>query len=252
MKKLILLLLPVVALANPIDDKCPQFVSNGAPVSNRANTLYLCKQNYAVNYRVDTKTAEYVVEHPTIASIKGPAKRQDNFHVDTALSKQNQSTLGDYNGSGYDRGHLVPAGDNTTNAAIMSESFVLSNMVPQQSENNRFGWEHVETGVRNLVLAKHDVYVSSGTIYNASFKTIGVDKVGVPDFIWKVVYDRTANKTIAFILPNIAVYAKDLPKYVVSVTEVEKQTGLNFLPLLPNATNIESVTSNLKDWPVFN
>jgi len=252
MKKLLLLLLPVVALANPIDDKCPQFVSNGAPVSNRANTIYLCKQNYAINYRTDTKTAEYVVEHPTILSIKGPAKRQDNFHPDTSLPKQYQSTMADYNATGYDRGHLAPAGDNTNNSSIMSESFALSNMVPQNPSNNRIIWNNLETKIRNLVLTGHDVYVSSGTYYKPDYKTVGVDKVGVPDFLWKVVYDKTSNRVIAFLIPNIALNVKDLPKFVIPVTELENLIGINFLPLLPNAANLESITSNLKDWVGFN
>jgi endonuclease G len=251
-KKLLLLLLPVVALANPIDDKCPQFVSNGAPVSVRANTFYLCKQNYAVNYRVDTKTAEYVVEHPTILSIKGPAKRQDNFHPDTSLPKQYQSTMADYDKSGYDRGHLAPAGDNTGSDSIMSESFALSNMVPQNPSNNRIIWNHLETKVRNLVLAGRDVYVASGTYYQPTYKTVGINKVGVPDFLWKVVYDKTTGRVIAFLIPNIALNVRDLPKFVISVAELENLTKLNFLPLLTNSANIESVASQLKDWPGLN
>lgn len=251
MKKLLLMLLPVVALANPIDDKCPQFVSSGAPVSVRANTLYLCKQNYAVNYRVDTKTAEYVVERPTVPSIKGPAKRQDNFHPDTSLPKQYQSAIADYNKSGYDKGHLAPAGDNTTNNIIMSESFALSNMVPQNPSNNRIIWNHLETKIRNLVLAGHEVYVASGTYYQPIYKTVGINKVGVPDFLWKVVHDKTTGKVIAFLIPNIALNVKDLPKFVISVSELENLTKLNFLPSLPNSYIIESVASQLKDWPGF-
>lgn len=251
-KTILLLLLPIIALANPIDDKCPRFVSNGAPVSTRANTIYLCKQNYAINYRTDTKTAEYVVEHPTVASIKGPAKRQDNFHPDTALPKQYQSTMADYDKSGYDRGHLAPAGDNTTNDSIMSESFALSNMVPQNPSNNRIIWNNLETKIRNLALTGHDIYVSSGTYYQPGYKTVGVDRVGVPNFLWKVVYDKTNNRVIAFLIPNIALNVRDLPKFVIPVTELENLTGINFLPLLPNSTNIESITSLLKDWPGFN
>ena len=53
-KFLLLLLVPFAVLANPIDDLCPQFVLRGAPVSQLPNTVYLCKQNYAMNYRTDT------------------------------------------------------------------------------------------------------------------------------------------------------------------------------------------------------
>lgn len=248
MKRLLLLLFPIIALANPIDDNCPRFVTNGAPVSTRTNTIYMCKQNYAVNYRVDTKTAEYVVEHPTYLSIKGFANRKDDFHADVALPKQVRSELSDYNKSGYDKGHLAPAGDNTISESVMSESFALSNMVPQNPSNNRIIWNHLETKIRNLVSANHDIYVTSGTLYNPMYKTIGTNKVGVPDFLWKVIYDKSNGKVIAFLIPNVALNVKDLPKFVISVSELEQLTKLNFLPLLPNSQNIESGASNINDW----
>ena len=98
MKKLLLaiLLLPLALLANPIDDNCPQFVLHGAPVSKITNSQYLCKTNYAIHYRYDTKTAEYVVEHLTVEAIKGPAKRKDDFRPDPAIAKEHQSQLADY------------------------------------------------------------------------------------------------------------------------------------------------------------
>ena len=255
MKKLLLsiiLLLPIIGLANPIDDNCPQFISHGAPISIRSNTIFLCKKNYAVNYRKDTKTAEYVVEHLTILSVKGTAKRQDNFHPDISLPKQYQSTIADYDNSGYDRGHLAPAGDNTTNDDIMSESFLLSNMVPQNPSNNRIIWNQLETKVRGLVSLNHDIYISSGTYYKQTYKTIGINKVGIPDFLWKVIYDKTTNTVIAFLIPNIALNVRDLPKFVISVSELESLTKINFLPALPNSANIESVASKITDWPGLN
>jgi DNA/RNA endonuclease G (NUC1) len=83
MKKLLLVLLfPFAVLANPIDDQCPQFALRGAPASPIAgNDQYLCKGNYAIHYRYDTKTAEYVLEHITLPTITGPAKRKDDFRL---------------------------------------------------------------------------------------------------------------------------------------------------------------------------
>jgi hypothetical protein len=66
MKKFLYLLalMPFAAFANPIDDNCPQHTTLGAPISSiTTNTQYVCHGNYALHYRYDTKTAEYVVEH---------------------------------------------------------------------------------------------------------------------------------------------------------------------------------------------
>ena len=252
MKKLLtlLLLVPALAWANPIDDACPQFVLRGAPVSPQpaGTTQYLCKQNYAIHYRYDTKTAEYVVEHITIAHITGANKRKDDFRADPAIPKQYQSTLADYAGFPYDRGHLAPGADNTHTAEAMSESFFLSNMVPQVPNHNRGIWKQLETAVRNWVLEGKDIYVVSGTIYNPGYQTIGAGRVGIPTHMWKVVVDRKSAKAIAFLFPNAPLPVADLPKYATTIAEIEKYTGINFHPQLPAQLNALETTVDINAW----
>ena len=245
------LIFPSILFANGIDDKCPSFVINGAPVSSiKTDDQYICKKNYAIHYRFDTKTAEYVVEHPTVAAIQGGSKRKDDFRVDPAIEKKNQSTLADYATAGniYDRGHLVPAGNNTQSDEIMSESFFLSNMIPQIANNNRGIWKQLETAVRNLAVAGQDVYVISGTIYDKDHKTIGDNKVGVPTKVWKVIINKTTGKSIGFIFPNEALPVKDLPKYAVTVKMVEAATGIDFSPKLPAGDKSEIAFPSAADW----
>ena len=194
-----------------------------------SNDQYICKTNYAIHYRYDTKTAEYVVEHLDSSDISGPATREDDFRPDKDIPVQYEAQLSDYAGMPYDRGHLVPAADNKTNDEMMSESFFLSNMVPQTPNHNRGIWRILELKTRDLGLAK-DVYVISGTIYDAGYLTIGANKVGVPSRLWKVVYNNTDHTAIAFIFPNAALPVADMPKYAVSVADVEKATGINFFP----------------------
>ena len=253
MKKLLTLLLlaPALAWANPIDDACPQFALRGAPVSPQpaGTTQYLCKQNYAIHYRYDTKTAEYVLEHITLASITGPAKRKDDFRPDPAIPAQYQSKLADYAGYPFDRGHLAPGADNTQNDAIMSESFFLSNMVPQVPNHNRGIWKQLETAVRNWVLEGKDIYVVSGTIYQPGYQTIGANKVGIPTHMWKVIVDRKGQKSIAFLFPNAPLPVADLPKYATSVAEIERVTGINFMPQLTlEQQRLETQVPNLAEW----
>ena len=238
-------------LSNPIDDKASQLVYQGAPVSKIVkNEQYLVKKNYAIHYRYDTKTAEYVVEHVTKECITGPSKREDDFRPDLEVPTAHQSQLADYAGNPYDRGHLVPAGNCTQNDDVMSESFFLTNMIPQVPNNNRGIWKQVETYVRNWALEGKDIYVISGTIYNKDHKTIGANKVGVPDFVWKIVVDKTSNKAIAFLFPNTPLPVSDLPKYIVAVVDIEKLTHINFMPKLTAAQHksIEQVKADLKDW----
>ena len=240
-KLLLLLLLPFTSLANPIDDKCPQFTPYGAPVLKLKSSVYLCKTNYAIQYDTGTKTAVYVLEHITKDAITGPAKRKDDFRPDPEIPVTGQSQLADYAGFPYDRGHLSPAGDNTQNDKIMSESFFLSNMVPQVPNNNRGIWKQLESNVRAYVRNFNDVYVVSGTIYDKGFTTIGLNKVGVPTRLFKVIVDTKTSKASAYIFPNQALPVADLEKFKVSIKEVEIATGINFNPKLPaNATTLET------------
>lgn len=229
----LLALVPSVSLANPIDDKCPEHTVFGAPISKlEQNTQYICHVNYAIHYRNDTKTAEYVVEHLDKVDLTGPAKRKDDFRPDDLIPAENSATLEDYSGEPYDRGHLVPAGDNRENELTMSESFFLSNMVPQVPNNNRGIWRILETKVRDWALENRDLYVVSGTVYEEGYKTIGDGKVGVPTYLWKVVYDKATDSTIAYLMPNTELPVKDLPKYLTTVDHVEEVTGINLFPKL--------------------
>ena len=247
MKKILalLLLVPSFILANPIDDNCPEHTVQGAPISKiETNNQYICHMNYGIHYRYDTKTAEYVVEHLDKADITGIAKRKDDFRPDPLVDDSKEAQLQDYKGVPFDRGHLVPAADNRASDKQMSESFFLTNMVPQDPGHNRGIWRMLEIGTRNTALTR-DIYVVSGTIYHPGYPTIG-NNVGVPSELWKVIYDAKTGDSIAFLFPNAKLSAKDLHKYAISVQELEKTTGLDFFPT--NNGKGED-TYDLAKWP---
>jgi endonuclease G len=253
MKKILLtlLLVPSLALANLINEQCPEHVWSGAPVSSLPSdsTQYICRTNYAVHYRYDTKTAEYVVEHVTLADVTGPARRRDNFRADPAVPAEHQAVLEDYVGSGYDRGHLSPAATNTENDLIMGESFFLSNMVPQVPNHNRGIWRILELKIRSWVRAGTELYVVTGTAYAPDAASVGPNQVGVPTHMWKVIVDRTNNRGIGFFLPNTAIPVKNLPQYIVSISEIEQLTGIDFHPDLPaDLSSIETAVDPAA-WP---
>jgi endonuclease G len=123
-------------------------------------------------------------------------------------------------------------------------------MVPQVPNHNRGIWKQLETAVRNWVKEGRDIYVASGTIYAPGYQTIGANRVGIPTHIWKVVVDRKNSKSIAFIFPNAPLPVKDLPKYAVSIGQVEQATGINFMPLLTPTQKqvLEDTPPNLNEW----
>lgn len=231
MKKLLLSLvfLPLSALAQ-IAQQCPQFLPNG-PVAYapQPGDQELCKSNYAVIHRCSVKAPVAVFEHLTVQSMTGPAKRKDNFRPDPQVIPQCQATLADYAtiGKTHDRGHMAPAGNNTTNDNIMSESFFLSNMVAQVANNNRGIWKQLETWERDWASKGGDFYIVSGGIFDPGYPVVG-NGLGVPTRLYKIIYEKNSKQAMAYLMPNAPLPVQDLPKYQVPVQVVEQATGIRF------------------------
>jgi endonuclease G len=171
-----------------------------------------------------------VFEHLTPAAMSGPAKRKDNFRPDPAVAPQCSATLADYAtvGSTHDRGHMAPAGNNTQNDAIMSESFFLSNMVPQVANNNRGIWKQLETFERQWAATPGtDFYIISGGIYDPGHPVTG-NGLGIPTRLYKIIIEKNSRKVEAWLMPNGPLLVADLPKYQVPMAAVEQATGMRF------------------------
>ena len=163
----------------------------------------------------------------------GEEKRKNNFRPDKSILT-GSAQLSDYKGSGYDRGHLVPAGDMTRNTIAMSESFFMSNMSPQSPSFNRGIWRKLESQIRDWSNYYDTTYVVTGPIINFGFSTIGSNKVAVPQLYYKVIYFKNRQKMIAYILPNEG-SKSDLSNFQVTVDEVEQKTMIDFFPSLEDA-----------------
>jgi endonuclease G len=232
LKKLLTVVLfftPVLVWAD-INSNCSQFTPAGAPTYlAQPGDQELCRINYAVIHRCSTKTPAAVFEHVTTTAVSGKATRKNNFRADTDVTVNCRATLDDYAGPEYDRGHMAPAGDNTASTEIMSQSFYLSNMVPQVPNNNRGIWRQLESQVRGYVTSTPgDFYVVSGPIYDAGYENIG-NSVGVPTRLFKIIYEKKFGNTMAYLMPNGPLLVTDLPKYQTTVQAIEEATGFKFL-----------------------
>ena len=156
--------------------------------------------------------------------------RKNDFRKDPRV-KTGSAELSDYKGSGFDRGHLAPAGDFSYDEFALSQSFYMSNMSPQNPSFNRGIWKKLEDKVRDWAMENGKVYVVTGPVLNKQFKTIGKNGVSIPEYYYKVVLDieKPGIKAIAFLMKNEKSSAS-LESYVVSIDEVERLTGLDFFP----------------------
>lgn len=226
----ILLLTSSVSYAG-INQSCVQFTAAGAPkYKAKAGDQELCHKNYAVIHRCEVKAPVAVFEHLTIAAMTGPSKRKNDFRPDPLVTPACSATLADYAtvGSTHDRGHMSPAGNNTTNDDIMSESFFLSNMIAQVANNNRGIWKQLEMQERQWATAPGtDFYIISGGIFDKGYQKTN-NGLGIPTRLYKIIIEKNSKRVMAYLMPNSALPVADLPKYQTTVAAVEAATGFKF------------------------
>ena len=219
----------------------PNTNTNGQVISHLAYTL---------EYSETHEQAYWVAYELTASEVSGAHKRSNNFRPDQKI-RTGSAALSDYRGSGYDRGHLAPAGDMKWSSTAMSESFFMSNMSPQDPGFNRGIWKKLESNVRSWAEQNGSIFVVTGGILEPILPSIGGNRVAIPRYFYKVVldYQQPGVKAIGFILPNQK-SSQPFASYAVSIDAVEARTGIDFFPKLPDEIEprVES-EFNMRDWP---
>jgi endonuclease G len=184
---------------------------------------------YTLSYSEADEQAEWVYYQLTPELIKGKQPRTDDYRPDSTITTVS-AQLEDYRGSGYDRGHLCPAGDMKLNMTAMTESFYLSNCSPQDRDFNAGIWNTLEEQVRRWAFASGRLYVVTAGVLTSNKGKIGSNGVTVPKYYYKVIYDPIGQgKMIAFLLPNEN-STKPLQEFVISVDSLEILTSIDFFP----------------------
>jgi endonuclease G len=201
---------------------------------------------FTLSYSEPNEQAEWVFFKLTTELVNGSQERTDDYREDSSVST-GSATLGDYKYSGYDRGHLCPAGSMTLNFTSMSESFYLSNMSPQTAGFNRGAWSRLEAQVRDWVNTYGKVWEVTGPVFKNNLDTIGANQVTVPGSYYKIIF-RDNDKMIGFLLKHES-SSKNLSAFAVKVDSIETLTGIDFFPGLDN--ELESRLENkveLANW----
>ena len=232
-------------LTNLVLILCISIASSAQELLPTSTTGQIVKHTYyTLSYCEKDEQSEWVYYELTSEMVKGRQPRTDDYRPDEKVSNVSEQ-LEDYRHSGYDRGHLCPAGDMKLNLTSMSESFYLSNMSPQVKEFNDGIWNTLEERVRRWALTCGRIYVVTGGVLTSNKGKIGPDRVSIPKYFYKVIYDpRGKGKMIAFLIPNEK-SEKPLQDYVVTVDSLESLTGIDFFPELPDS--IENHLESSKD-----
>jgi endonuclease G len=195
----------------------------------------LPNRNYLIGYSYLFRQPRWAVQVIDGQDESVTVDREDAFRADLRVPEMFRSTLSDYRGSGYDRGHLVPSADRLSSRLENSETFLMTNMAPQTPHLNRVIWRELESKIRKVADKKNivEVYVISGPVFDISkpLKLIGDDVVIPHEFFKSILVEdnRGKFKFFSYILPNDKddeVLMDSLGDFATSTEDIEFRTGL--------------------------
>lgn len=207
--------------------KPPQF--NSEKLTEK--TASLCFVDFAVMHSGISRTPLWSAEHLDREQIKGAEaiKRRNTFHPEEQLSADQRSELSDYARSGFDRGHMSPSGDMSSESA-QNESFSLANIIPQNPNNNQNLWASIEEKTRELAQRRGELYVITGPMFEGSTLQRINGRVLVPTHVFKAIYDPARREAGAWIAPN----ESGMDYQTVSIAELERRLNINLFPAMPD------------------
>ncbi|KAL2912600.1 nuclease [Polyrhizophydium stewartii] len=227
---------------------------------------FFLRDALAVSYNRATRNAHWAAEHLTLESLRreggdgdeAPDRANSKFVEEKSLPIMFRSRLADYVGTGFDRGHLVPAADVRESQKAVDETFMLSNISPQVAKGfNRGYWAHFENFVRSLTKQFDDVYVITGPLflpqreengeYWVKYRVLGnPPNTAVPThffkgmsaacrLVWCLICVIVAVKggrkySETFVLPNAVIEDTPLTEFITPVDAVERGSGLTLFP----------------------
>lgn len=234
-----------------LDKHCPFGVPKRDVRWNFGPTDLITHNGYVLEHSAADKIPLWVCEFVEANQLTGNVARDDKFQPEPGLPLGKRAELKDYRGSGYDRGHMAPAGDQRRDANLKKETFYLSNMSPQVPALNQQIWRELEDQVRLWMIARGSGYIITGGMFYdpkeedattatgvVRHKAIG-DGVAVPTHFYKIAVAKNANgewQVIGFVMQNRP-YKRpfQLEESIKAIDWIEQRTGLDFMPQLAPA-----------------
>ena len=200
----------------------------GLPKTARAVST-ICRQGYLTANDTAAKLPVWTSYTLTPQHALGCLPRTDAFATDQSLPAGKRADPSDYAGTGSDKGHVAPDGDMSWDPQVETESFLMTNMMPQLPGLNRGIWKLLETAVRGWVVQRgHNMLVYAGPIYSTADPVIGANHVVVPHAFYKIVVDGTTGEVAGFLFPQTGNQGNDLTRVRATVAQIQQQTGVDF------------------------
>lgn len=218
-------------------------------IPSSSSGVVIDHDHYSLSYNEEYEQAEWVIYTLKREHLTNDDRERPDF-IEDPYVRTKSADWRNYRGSGYDRGHLCPAGDRRFSELAYKETFYTSNISPQDRDFNAGIWNELEMQVRNWSKKYGDLYVVVGGVLEPGLETIGEEDVAVPRWYYKIVSRGTSQdlKSIAFLLPHQP-SEETLEHFVVSIDQIEDMTGIDFFQKLPDTFENEMEGRVLpKDW----
>ena len=232
------------------EENCPFGLPALDPEWDHGPTVHVAREGYMLEHSSVDKIPLWVCEHVKRSELRGTAERKNKFAADPKLEGKPRAELRDYRGSGFDRGHQAPAGNQKRSQRLKDETFFLSNMAPQVGRRfNQSIWRELEELTRDWVadeVVDSAFIVTGGFFYDpdeenpetadgfVEFETIGPGNVSVPTHFYKLVISGAAGRNaraVAFVMENRN-HSRPFvfEDSIESIDWIEERTGIDFMP----------------------
>ncbi|WP_372745769.1 DNA/RNA non-specific endonuclease [Lutibacter sp.] len=190
---------------------------------------------YSLSYNEKYEQAEWVAYELDKNQLSNSNFKRPYFELDSKVTTKS-AHYKNFKNSGYNKGHLCPAGDRKFSKEAFNETFLTSNISPQLYDFNGGIWNRLEQKVRYWAQKYDHLYIVTGGVLTNDLKTIGTEKVAVPNYFYKIIldYSEPEIKAIAFLIPHQE-SEKGLYQFVTSIDKIEELTGIDFFPALPDS-----------------
>lgn len=204
---------------------------------------------YSLSYNENYELASWTAYQLTSEQAKATGTFKEKYVEDPLVTTGSASTK-DYKDAGFIMGQLAPPEDMFTSIKALEETFLTSNTVPHKPSFNKYVWKNIEKLIREWAKEGNTLYIATGPVLkDAPFGTFGQNKISIPTRYYKVVMDVRGERAVGFVMRSNV--ASGAPKaFAVSVDEVEKITGIDFFPQVPD--DIEEKAESGSDFSKWN
>lgn len=241
MKKIALLIASLSFSLSAAQTQCANvYYSNVAPDILNSNltqkTRELCNLSFATMHSAVARSPLWSAEHLYGSQLNTKVERSNDFHPDERLPIDERSELSDFAHSGHDRGHLAPARDFNTKQSEY-ESFSLSNLIVQNSDNNTKLWADIEDATRRLAKTNGEIYVITGPLFIGNALQQANGRVLIPTKIYKAIFDPSTGRGAAYLVDNAPGYNYQ----IISILQLEKISGISMFPWMSQRNKSEAM-----------